>query len=96
MDVPKPLTPYEGPLPGSRLTPEALDGPPDPEEFDAAVARCAAAGAGTDGAVWWSGLESIAAGRAALLAAPGPAWVTFRCDREGRTPAGTDVLALPL
>jgi len=46
------------------------------------------------GPVWAHGLESLAAGRAVLLAARGrPVWTTFRCDGEGRTAIGLDVLA---
>jgi len=46
------------------------------------------------GPVWAGGLTNLAAGRALLLAAGGcPVWISFACDEEGRTHAGTDVLA---
>ena len=93
MEVPLPLTAGAGPSPKRRLGSMEFGGPPDPERFEEAVSRCSADLAGMDGPVWCGGLESLADGRCALLAAGGPVWCTFRCDREGRTAAGADVLA---
>lgn len=91
MDVPLPLAGEAGPLPQRRLSVPPFDAPPTPEEFDRAVAQCAAQTG--EGPLWANSLTSMASGRAALLGCREPVWCTFLCDEEGRTPTGTDVLA---
>lgn len=93
MDVPLPLIPTLRPAPSFRLEAPDLDAPPTPEKFEQAVSLCAGALKDWTDPVWVSGLTSLAAGRAALLAAEGPVWCTYRCDEEGRTPLDVDVLA---
>lgn len=93
MDVPIPLTQPPGPSPTLRVAPPGMDAPPTPEEFEAAVSHYKQALEGVTAPVWAHGLTCLAEGRAALLAANGPVYATFRCDHEGRTPMDVDVLA---
>lgn len=92
MDSPLPLTTDPGPCPRLVLPVPDLRRAPTPEEFEEAVARCAAFGHEGE-PVLAMGLESVAAARAALLGHRGPVWCLFHSDGEGLTAEGTEALA---
>ena len=93
MDVPKPLS--GGPsAPTLRVGPTGLERIPFGEAHFEDLVNCYKQQLTAPAGVWAAGLSDLADARAALLAAAGrDVWVTFRCDGEGRTDQGTDVLA---
>ena len=92
MELPVPPTPPVNSPPAQRVGPTGLDRIPFGEAHFEDLVRHYAARL-RPGPVWAAGLSDLADGRAAMLAAQGPVRVTFRCDEEGRTATGTDVLA---
>lgn len=95
MEVPLLLDDIPRRKPVFRLDAPVSDDSCSPEAFEQAVAAYAMQfrRSARFGSIWISGLSTLAQGRAALLAAQVPIWCTYRCDREGRTQAGVDVLA---